>query len=153
MDQDKLTGNSDFDLCDSTWRRITDKYGDDALATDFSEEERVVALVWTVAGIVENGGFRYLFGSSLPGDPQCEYTLEAFEKIGCTEARRALEEALELFPNRRPPTDDKVRISQYEKHSEEIRNAIDSKFWDSLKDIRKCLASYIKAHFRGEGRY
>ena len=60
----------DFALCNGKWRAITDRYGDSAKATDFSEDERTVVLVWTVLGIVDNGGFRYLISSELPGDPQ-----------------------------------------------------------------------------------
>jgi hypothetical protein len=48
-------------LCNSTWARIVRRYGENANATDFDPTERPVVLVWTVTGIVGNGGFEYLF--------------------------------------------------------------------------------------------
>lgn len=134
----------DFELCNTTYKSIIERRGDDALTTDFSEEERVVALVWSVSGIVENGGFRYLFGIPPLGDPYLEHTIKAFERIGCYEAVKAIKEVLCLFPDCKPPEDKSLRITQYESHPEETRNAIDSRFWDQLDNITKLLANYIR---------
>jgi hypothetical protein len=141
-----MTDNTDVDfaLCDTTCKRIVDRHGNDALATNFSEEERVVALVWSVSGVIENGGFRYLLGTPPTGDPYLEHTIKAFERIGCYEAVKAIKEVLCLFPDCKPPEDKGLRIAQYESHPEETRNAIDSRFWDQLDNITKLLANYIR---------
>lgn len=135
---------SDFAICDTACKRIVERHGNDALATNFSEEERVVALVWSVSGVVENGGFRYLLATPPPGDPYLEHTIKAFERIGCYEAVKAIKDVLCLFPDCRPPEDKGLRIEQYESYPEETRNAIDSRFWDQLDNITKLLANYIR---------
>src|SRR5262245_63775631 len=104
---------ADWDLCDVTWRRATDRYGDTAVATDFSPTDRVVVLVWTAYGIVENGGFEYLFSSDLPGDPTYQLTLDAFRTIGSVAAASALEDALAAFPTGTPPTEVDERLALF----------------------------------------
>lgn len=135
----------DFELCNNTWRRIIKKYGDNAAATDFLDHERIVVLVWTVSGIIENGGFRSLFGSSLPGDPHYILTLEAFRKIGCSDVVEVLKKALCLFPGCKPPIEDRLRLKLYDDKLKKIQKEIDTKFWSSLANITRCLAEYIRA--------
>ena len=89
---------SDFATCDTTCKRIVERHGNDALATNFSEEERVVALVWSVSGVIENGGFRYLLGTPPTGDPYLEHTIKAFERIGCYEAVKAIKRGALFVP-------------------------------------------------------
>jgi hypothetical protein len=142
----------DFDLCSGTYESIiSHTQKPSPLATDFSEEERIVILVWYAMGVIDNGGFHYLFESALPGDPYYHFTLEAYKQIGCDSAVEAFEQALGLFPNRKPPTDDQQRIQQYEICPEDIRNAIDSRFWRGHNDIVKNLAKYIRANFEKLG--
>jgi hypothetical protein len=138
----------DFNLCIKVWRSITNRYGDNASATDFNMEERVVALVVHVEGVIYRGGFEGLFKSKLPGDPFYQLTLDAFEEIGCKEAKETLTEALDLFPNAKPPKDDEKRMKQYLTYSENVRNPINSKFWRSHENIYKCLANYIRERIK-----
>ncbi len=77
---------------------ITDKYGSHTPAGDYPEAERNVVIVWTASGIIENGGFHYLFESILPGDPDWTYTIIAFEKAGCPKAARTIKEAVCYSP-------------------------------------------------------
>lgn len=142
----KKTINLDFELCTRTCRKILDQNSEDSLATNYPEKERVVVIVVTVAGIIDNGGFHSLFSSTLPGDPQYLYTIEAFKQIGCSKALDSIKKALSLFPNSSPPEDDKLRIKLYEKHPEKLRDRIDSKFWKEHDNITKCLANYIRAN-------
>jgi len=137
-----------FAICVNMWKSITDKHGDNALATEFTPEERAVVLIVFVEGIVYRDGFEGLFQSKLAGDPDYKFTLEAFERIGCAEAVETLKEALRLFPEGSPPRDDKVRMEQYMNHPEGIRNSIDSRFWGSHESIYKCLANYIRERTR-----
>ena len=117
------------------------------MAQDFSEHERIVALVWTVTGLVENGGFHYLFESCLPGDPYFKATIKAFEKIGCSQVVDIFKRALSIFPDCEPPIDDSLRISHYENLSEKIRNDTDTDFWQEMDNITRLLAAYIRANF------
>jgi hypothetical protein len=134
----------DFELCSLTVKEILKKHKHPILATDLSEEERVILLVWSVTGIIENGGFHYLFESELPGDPEYRLTVEAFKLIGCEEAMQAIEQALCLFSNCKPPLDENARINQYENCSKEIRDIINDKFIRAIDDATARLADYIR---------
>lgn len=138
--------NIDFGLCSETCKKIARKYGAHNNALDYPEAERVVALVWTVAGIVENGGFRYLFGSVLPGDESCKLTINAFKKIGCLKVAEILDRAIHLFPNGEPHGDDHDRVAWFEQQPEQMRNQLDTAFWDELDNITLSLARYIREH-------
>jgi hypothetical protein len=138
----------DFNLCINIWKSITDRYGGNALADDFNMEERGVVLVVYVEGVIYRDGFEGLFASKLPGDPFYKLTLDAFEQIGCKEAKETLNEALKLFPNAEPPKDDEERMKQYLTYSENVRNSINSKFWRSHESIYKCLANYIRERIK-----
>ncbi|RJQ40002.1 MAG: DUF4375 domain-containing protein [Nitrospiraceae bacterium] len=150
--------NLDSELCMRTCRKILDKNSEANLATDYPEKERVVIIVVTVAGIIDNGGFHSLFSSVLPGDPQYIHTMEAFKQIGCSKALDSIKEALSLFSNANPPDDDKLRIKLYEKNPKKLRDKIDSKFWKEYDNVSKCLANYIRTNklsneFNGTGLF
>jgi hypothetical protein len=143
--------DSNFSLCSKTCKKITKKYGAHNSALDYPEAERVVALVWTVAGIVENGGFRYLFGSVLPGDGNYAITINAFKQIGCLNVAETIDKAVHIFPNGEPHIDDHDRVTWFEQQPEQTRNQLDTAFWNELDNITLSLARYIREHdeFRG----
>lgn len=134
----------DFELCNKVCKQLISKYGYRTPITDYPEKARCVVLVWTASGKIDNGGFSYLFGATLPGDPHYEFTLDALKKIGCDSAYKAMKNALCLFPNCKPPIDEHERILQYKMNKEEIRDEIDSQFWSSIEQITVCLAKYIE---------
>ncbi len=144
--QDKnmgIIGDWEYRLCDNINRKIIKKYGEDSNATDFPEKERVVVLVWTATGIIENGGFEYLFSSLLPCDSHYRSTLESFRIIGSSKAVDALSKAFALFPNELPPDDDSTRMSLYKTHSQEELKSINITFYNALDEITHCLAQFI----------
>lgn len=139
-----MTRPSDFDLCDSTWRRIASGHGDGALAMDFAPQERVVVLVWTLFGIVENGGFEYLFGSDLPGDPGYRLAVAAFRTIGCEEGAGVIEEAIALCPQA-AEGDAQQRKAAFMAHPQEIRTSLATRLWALEEEMMKQLARYIQS--------
>lgn len=134
----------EFELCNVKCKQLIAKYGHNTPITEYPEKDRCVVLVWTSSGKIENGGFAYLFGASLPGDPYYQYTLNSFKVIGCDSAYDAVKKALCLFPKCKPPNDDYERIRYYRNINEEIRDRIDTQFWSSLEHITICLAQYIQ---------
>jgi hypothetical protein len=136
-----------WDLCQATWKSIVDRYGESAMATDFTPRERVVVAVWTVSGIVGNGGFEYLFGSELPGDPDYQLSLDAFRAIGCDEAVAAFEGALCLFPGGVVPHDDEERATAFATNPEHLRTALASRFWATDDIMVTKLAAFIRKEF------
>jgi hypothetical protein len=138
--------SKEFELCSPICQKILDKYPADPTAQDFSESERTIVTVWTVSGIVENGGFEYLFESTQPGDPTYELVLKAFRDIECSQALEAVQEAFALFPSGQPLMNDSSRVRKYRQHPQALREAINTKFWTAIPDIDKCLARYILTH-------
>jgi hypothetical protein len=138
---------TDWNLCQNTWQSIIDRHGESPTANDFNSREFVIVAVWTVYGIVDNGGFEYLFEGDLPGDPGYQRSLAAFRTIGCAEALWAFEEALSLFPGGVVPKDSDERNEVFRANPEAIRNAIACRFWDSNDEIVSKLAEYIRKEF------
>jgi len=133
-----------FTVCNDAWKNIIEKYDKAAILTDFKEDERTIALIWTVTGIVGNGGFEYLFSSNLPGDENYELTLKAFEDIKCDEAVSILNDVRSLFPNGEIPPDPDMRMNFFNRVPEEIRDCLAVRFFNANSAIEDALAKYIK---------
>jgi hypothetical protein len=86
-----LEKEDDFELCDELFKRLDTRYGDDHDVSNYREEHRVVLLVWHAGGIIDNGGFQYLFEGTFDGDPHFAKTAAAFRAINamkCAGSRR-----------------------------------------------------------------
>ena len=139
-----LNTTSDFDLCDGVFCSFAD-LDNDLHADRYDEAERIVTLVWHSMGIVENGGFHYLFESDFNGDPGYKLTAEAFKVIGAEVAYQAFIEIMYHFP-KGLPSDIKMRLKLYEEIPDEEANRINELFWGDLKTIETQLAQYIRLH-------
>jgi hypothetical protein len=104
----------------------------------------VVLLAWHAMGIIDNGGFQYLFEGSFEVDPGIGKTAAVFTRIDSRPCAEAFEEVFRLFPDSKPPTDDFERLELYEAVSEDRRRAIDRKFWSGSRSIPTLLARYIR---------
>jgi hypothetical protein len=134
------------DALDELFHDILRYHGDDVHISQLREEERVVLLTYHAMGIIDNGGFNYLFEGSFEGDPYFALTAAAFGAIGCAQAADAFRKALALFPDSRPPKDIERRLQIYRQGSGEDRHAIDREFMTAHKAIKACLARYIESH-------
>lgn len=131
---------TNFDICNSTWKRIVSKYPHAKTAIDYPETERVVVLVWTLSGILENGGFEYLFESDLPGDAGLALSKKALQMIGCLTAAELIEEIL----NQINAENDLVsKHDSFMAFPEELRDAWDARFWAEMDNINAKLVNYI----------
>jgi hypothetical protein len=128
------------------FKRILRYHGDPPDFDKMTGPERNVLLAYHVQGIVGNGGFNYLFETSLAGDPGYACTLEAYEQIGAANAAAAVRDALALFPGGRPPADVEERLQLYRTGPGDRRHAIDCRFWDARQEIERCLESYFRAN-------
>ena len=133
---------SDFELCNKTWKVISNKYGTSPSATDFTKFEQVVVLVWTVTGIIENGGFRYLFESELNGDRDFRLSMQAFNLIGCDEISKIISNILERM--RLVGDTSKTNAENFEILSSEERDQSDEQFWAEIDNINMHLADFIR---------
>jgi len=132
----------DFELCDGVFLRFSE-FNNRIDVDTYTEEQRVVTLVWHAAGIIGNGGFDYLFEGEFKGDPGYIYTAAAFKTIGATESYAAFQRALKAFNGRRP-TDPNERSTGFDRLPEDERDGINQQFWDADNNKRSCLAHYIR---------
>jgi hypothetical protein len=138
----------DFALCNRLFVRICEVHGNGADVSTLSDEERTVYLVWGALGVIGNGGFRYLFESSVRGDPHYTLTRHAFEEIGCREAVEAFGQALAAFPDGRPPTNQAKRLREYVRRTPGFPSAPDQVFFAAQDSIPRFLANWVRARQR-----
>ena len=145
---DLFESGEDFALCNQLFVRICEIHGNGADTATLSDEERTVYLTWGALGVIGNGGFRYLFESSLRGDPHYALTRHAFEAIGCWEAAEAFGEALAVFPDGRPPTNPAKRVREYVRRMPAFPSAPDRAFIAAQGAVERCLANWVRSRQR-----
>jgi hypothetical protein len=101
-------------------------------------------MVWHASGIIDNGGFQYLFEGHFKGDPYFAKTAAAFKSVKAWTCAEAIEQALELLPKSKPPTSIDKRLDIYQSHPWAKREAIDNLFFRQSSEIRTLLATYIR---------
>jgi hypothetical protein len=144
-----LSEPDDFKLCDGLCAWILQRHRNAFDPPKATECERVVVLVWTATGIIENGGFRYLLEGDFHGDPGFQLTADSFDRIGCHPAAEAFRETLARFPGGRPHANIRSRLTHYLKQFRSMPTNEDGAFFRAGKSIVRCLARYIREH-RGE---
>ncbi|MBM4069077.1 MAG: DUF4375 domain-containing protein [Planctomycetes bacterium] len=136
----------DHELCGAAYDAVVKKHGGDLNAADLTRVEQAFLLPYHALGIIENGGFNYLFEGDFAGDTYFHLTAAAFETIGADDAAAAFRKALALFPDSKPPIDIDERLRIYRQGTGRLRHEIDAQFWDAGKEVTSKLATYIRAH-------
>jgi hypothetical protein len=143
VDLDALLAiTDDGELCDAVFCRFAE-FNNQINVDAYTEEERVVTLVWHASGIIGNGGFEYLFEGDFNGDSGFMYTAAAFKMIGAAESYAAFQRARGAFGGHYP-TDPKQRIAAFHHVPEHERTMISRQFWDDDHNMRSGLARYIR---------
>jgi hypothetical protein len=145
---DLFDHGDDFALCDRLFVRVCEVHGNGVDTSALTDEERTVYLVWGALGVISNGGFRYLFESSIRGDPHYALTRHAFEAIGCVEAVEAFAQALAAFPDGRPPANPAERLRAYGRRVPGFPSAPDRAFVAAQDRIQRCLANWARSRHR-----
>jgi hypothetical protein len=123
-----LALTDDFELCNGVFKHFAD-FNNRIDVDTYTEEERIVTLVWHASGIIGNGGFEYLFEGWFTGDPGYVYTAAAFKTIGATQSYAAFQRALGVFRDQYPE-DPAEREAVFHRVPEDERTAISRQFWD-----------------------
>jgi hypothetical protein len=139
-----LKTEDDFELCDELFKLMLKHYGQEFDVSKCKEKDQAVILVWHASGIIDNGGFQYLFEGDFKGDPGFAKTAAAFKTVKAAKCAEAVEEALALFPASKPPTEIQMRLKVYQEVSATKGQAIDRKFFGESKEISTILARYIR---------
>jgi hypothetical protein len=82
-----------FDLVDRAFLVIADKEQRDGVS-GLSPDEKVVYLIWTALGLIENGSFQYLFENNLTA----RTIADALAEVGLFESSRCFLLARDLLP-------------------------------------------------------
>lgn len=141
-----LAKTDDFDLCDGVFCALTDITDRMDCAATESDPVWTVVLVWGSAGLIENGGFCWLFESASREDPGFLITAVAYKTIDLPEAFAAFQAAFGLFSDHRLPADREKLFRIYLSHPEEVREAVDRQFFEINDDIPRYLAKFIRSH-------
>lgn len=101
---------------------------------------QTVVIVFTAQGIIDNGGFQYLFASDFPNDPAYTLFSDAYRKIGASNAADCIEKAVALFPFPQPHLSRERRkafLDSLPKGSEFFqlgeRISVDNHVWEALE--------------------
>ncbi len=143
-----LERGSAFDLVNGTFVKIGNRYEHSVKVSQYTEEERVIMLVWHSSGIIGNGGFAYLFSGEFDGDPEFKITADAHRIVGLIRSYEAFQDAFQLFSNGIVPSSTKEQISQDEMSADSLLDDINRKYWqDGWSGLREeLLATYIRTH-------
>jgi len=142
------------ELVVATVNRLLEHYGDGVDASAMPEPHRVVLFVFHAHVTLRHGGFRSLFDSEFPGDPDFRRTLQAFETIGAADASDAFRRALSVFPDSVPPVDlddrrEILRSGQAANLIDADGESPDTVYFASAADVTDKLSRYIE-HNREE---
>jgi hypothetical protein len=108
---------------------------------------RIALLVNGFDSEVANGGFHQFLWN-----PAGDYTLETLKilkEIGAVQGVQLLEQALAVFPNRKPPEDYYLRDEQIRRLNEEQTehlSKLSEAYYQQDEDLFEVAASYLKQH-------
>lgn len=85
---------------------------------------QTVAVIYSVQGIIDNGGLEYLFESDFDGTPEYSFFVEAYRRVGAESAASCIEVAAALFPFSQPHLHEAKR----QKWLEDVREDESHKF-------------------------
>jgi hypothetical protein len=132
----------EFELCNRVFLIVQLERSDAA----FNEKDAdlCLLLVWGAYGILDNGGFQYLFeGDYKPTDPDLRNTRRAFEIVGLPKVVEAFDVAFSAFPESTPPSDPKQRLKTWKAADEELRGRADAA-WSRNSEIVPAVAAFIR---------
>ena len=110
--------------------------------------QQTLVTLYSVQGVVDNGGFQYLFESDFPGNPAYSRFVEAYRRIGANHAAECLEKALAMFPFEEPHLHREQRLEFMETLEEEsefvqLGDEVcgDEKIWAALEAYARTNAA------------
>lgn len=135
-------------LVDGVYQALTDHHGPTVDIGRIPVEHRTAILVEYSSGIIQNGGFTALFGSELPGDPDYQLLLAAYESLGDGPATRAIQRVFDIFPDCIPPTDREERFLMFARGNQAADGRLNTDFLKACDVLVADLAVYIRTHRR-----
>lgn len=119
---------------------------------ELDEPLRVVIMVSTAQGIIDNGGLQYFFENNFPEKPPYALFVDAYRAIGAKKEAAALESSINLFPFARPERFRGKRNAVLDKYLEDGGHRKDSPFEPfthvlcGSERVWECLERYVRKH-------
>lgn len=141
MNDDKLLDA----LSDEALKRLS---AADSDVSRVEEPYRTIAIIYSAQGIIDNGGLTYFFAEDWPHNPAYSEFADAYERIGCIEAAKALRSAALSFGIEQPELYSEQRQAyidaNYDETSLEVRGWDDSICGD--KKVWENLATWVRTY-------
>lgn len=128
--------------------RVDDVFGRfrDAGFEKLTDSEKIFVCVWSLDGELNNGGFDQFFFNESGG--LWKQTLDALETIGATVTRGLLSEALTVFPDSDPETDQSSRRERMQRFGDRESDhlaELDARFYAmETENLGSLLHDYLK---------
>jgi hypothetical protein len=137
-----MAGKSLLDLAAEQTYKELEQLGGDASKLDIPKQ--TLAVLYSVQAIIDNGGFQYLFENDFPFSPPYSQFVDAYRRIGSSDAAERLEKAVAMFPFPDPHLRQEQRLIFMEALSEDseffdLGNEVcgDEKVWRNLEEYVK----------------
>jgi hypothetical protein len=114
------------DLINATVDRLVQR-GFDPVHAPFAH--KVAVMLVTAQGLIDNGGFEYLFGNRFRQEPRMEDFIAVYEAVGAPKSAQAFREALASW-----------------KSGKASYAAFDAVLWSSSESNYEKLEAYIASH-------
>lgn len=92
-----------FNLIDKSFDKtklLLDQAGNNML--DIPEPNATLLLVYGAQGIIDNGGYEYFFSKDWINNPNYQFFIDAYNRIGCNDQAQDLQRVVNSFPFKEP---------------------------------------------------
>jgi Domain of unknown function (DUF4375) len=135
---------SDFDVVNEAFERSVMNYPPPGGLDEMPEQVRALVLVWTSSGIIGNGGFEYLFESTMNGDARLNKTIQSYQIVGLNELYNIVDKAVRLARSSNGSIDSK----KFMRLSAKVRDDLDLDYYRAEKEgsFYRILADLVRTN-------
>jgi len=123
---------------------------DGAASLDHLRRPRqVFAIIYSAQGIIDNGGFQYLFESDWPNHPPYTFFSDAYREIGAPDVADGLDQAASMFPFSNPHLHREARVRYLRDFcvkGDSPMGVLSGEAIDASVRVFTRLAEYVRAH-------
>ncbi len=121
----------------------------EALIDHLPRPRQVFAIIYSAQGIIDNGGFQYLFESDWPNKPPYTMFSDAYREVGATDVADWLDQAASMFPFSDPHLHREARVRYLREFcvkGDSPMGVLSGEAIDASDRVFTRLAQYVRAH-------
>lgn len=121
----------------------------EALIDHLPRPRQVFAIIYSAQGIIDNGGFQYLFEGDWSNTPPYAYFSDAYREIGATDVADWLDQAASMFPFSDPHLHREARVRYLRDFcvkGDSPMGLLSGEAIDASARVFTRLAQYVRAH-------